>query len=161
MQAGVVPWCGANLLQALTPGPVTRGSCLPVTSWVEVLFIPLTQSRPQLFNISMKPVKGYRYVKWPCQRLVAKLLLCKTALNSPAPFVPSPSSDLWGWGHPIFFFLVFPGHPEFWTPLQIPVWAPTPCLHPVSIWAEDNLGRIFVNSSHLGNYFQRFLKHIV
>ena len=32
--------------------------------------------RPQLFNISMKPVKGYRYVKWPCQRL-----LYKTALN--------------------------------------------------------------------------------
>ena len=44
-------------------GPVTRGSCFPVPAWVEVTPIPLAQSWPQLFNISMKPVKGYRYVK--------------------------------------------------------------------------------------------------
>ena len=25
----------------------------------------------------------------------------------------------------IYFFLIFPGHPEFWTPLQIPICAPT------------------------------------
>ena len=67
----------------------------------------------KLFNISMKPVKSYRYIKWPCQRLPSKLLLYKTALNGPAPCVPSPSSDLWGWGQPIYIFLVFPGHPEF------------------------------------------------
>ena len=24
----------------------------------------------------------------------------------------------------IFFFLIFPGHLEFWTPLQIPIWGP-------------------------------------
>ena len=72
----------------------------------------------------MKPVKGYRYVKWPCQRLAAQLLLYKTALNGPAPCVPSPSSGLWGWGHPIYIFLIFPGHLEFWTPLQIPSWGP-------------------------------------
>ena len=24
-------------------------------------------------------------------------------------------------------FLIFPGHPEFWTPLQIPVWGPPGC----------------------------------
>ena len=24
----------------------------------------------------------------------------------------------------IYFFLIFPGHPELWTPLQIPIWAP-------------------------------------
>ena len=24
----------------------------------------------------------------------------------------------------ICIFLIFPGHPEFWTPLQIPIWAP-------------------------------------
>ena len=23
-----------------------------------------------------------------------------------------------------FFFLMFPGYPELWTPLQIPIWAP-------------------------------------
>ena len=28
----------------------------------------------------------------------------------------------------VFFFLVFPGHLEFWTPLQIPIWAPLPPL---------------------------------
>ena len=72
----------------------------------------------------MKPVKDYRYVKWPCQRLAAQLLLCKTALNGPAPCVPSPSSGLWGWRHPIYIFLIFPGHLEFWTPLQIPIWGP-------------------------------------
>ena len=44
-------------------GAVTRGSCLPVTSWVKVTPIPWLKAWPQLFNISMKPVKGYRYVK--------------------------------------------------------------------------------------------------
>ena len=24
----------------------------------------------------------------------------------------------------VFFFLIFPGHLEFWTPLQIPIWGP-------------------------------------
>ena len=48
----------------------------------------------------------------------------KTALNGPAPCVPCPSSGLWGWGHPIHIFLVFPGNLEFWTPLQIPIWGP-------------------------------------
>ena len=80
---------------------------------------------PQLFNISKKRVKNYRYAKWPCLRLVAKLLLCRTTLNGLAPCVPFPSSDLWGWRHPIF--LIFPGHPEFWTPLQIPLWGPHGC----------------------------------
>ena len=82
------------------------------------------QAWPQLFNISVKPVKGYRYVKWPCQRLSAKLLVFKTTLNGLTQCVPSSSSDLWGWGHAIYFFLIFSGHPEFWTPLQIPTWAP-------------------------------------
>ena len=44
-------------------GAVTRGSCFPDTSWVEVTPISLLRAWPQLFNISMKPVKGYRYVK--------------------------------------------------------------------------------------------------
>ena len=58
-------------------------------------------------------------------------LLFKTTLKDPAPFAPSPSSDLWGEDVLcIYIFLIFPGHPEFWTPLQIPMWAPTlavPC----------------------------------
>ena len=37
-------------------GPVTRGSCFPVPS-------PWLKAGPQLFNISMKPVKGDRCVK--------------------------------------------------------------------------------------------------
>ena len=45
---------------------------------------------------------------------------CKTTPNGPAPHVPSPSSDLQGWGHPIF--LILPGNPKFWTPLQILLW---------------------------------------
>ena len=44
-------------------GAVTRGSCLPVKSWVEVTPIPWLKARPQLFNISMKPVKSNKYVK--------------------------------------------------------------------------------------------------
>ena len=38
----------------------------------------------------MKPGKGYRWVKWPCQGLAAQLLLHKTALNGPVPCVLSP-----------------------------------------------------------------------
>ena len=32
----------------------------------------------------------------------------------------------------IYFSLIFPEYPEFWAPLQIPVWAPPPWLHPVT-----------------------------
>ena len=35
-----------------------------------------------------------------------------------------PGLGLWGWGHPIHIFLIFPGHLEFRTPLQIPSWGP-------------------------------------
>ena len=44
-----------------------------------------------------------KVVKWPCQGLSAKLLLYKTALNGPAPCVPSPSSD-WGVRTSYIFF---------------------------------------------------------
>ena len=76
----------------------------------------------KLFNISMKPVKGYGYVKWPCQRLAALLLLYKTALNGPAPCVLFPKLRLVGMRTPYIFFSNFPGHLEFWTPLEIPIW---------------------------------------
>ena len=100
----------------------------------------------------MKLVKSYRYVKWPCLRLFAKLLLYKTALNGPAPCIPSPNSDLWGWGHPIF--LIFPGHPEFWTPLQIPIWR-TPWLHPVTLLLYGDLGGIGKYSRRSRGYIHK------
>ena len=48
----------------------------------------------------------------------------------PCSMCPSPSSDLWGGGLPIF--LIFPGHPEFWTPLQILLLG-APWLHPLTL----------------------------
>ena len=91
---------------------------------------PWLKAWPQLFNISMKLFKSYRYVKWPLLRLVTKLLLCKTTLNGPAPCIPSPSSDMWGWGHPIFFNIS-------WTSWVLdPITNPylgAPWLHPVTL----------------------------
>ena len=114
-------------------GAGTRGICLPVTSWVEVTSIPLAQSMVKLLNICMKPVKGYGYVKLPFQRIAAQLRLCKTALNGPAPCVLSPSSGLWGWGHPIYFSNIS------WTPWVLdPITNPylerCSWLHPVTMW---------------------------
>ena len=40
----------------------------------------------------------------------------------PCSMCPFPQLRLWGWGHPIYIFLIFPGCLEFWTPLQIPIW---------------------------------------
>ena len=82
-------------------GTVTRG--LTVMSGVEVIPSPWLKARPQLLNISMKLTKSYRYVKWPCLKLFAKLLIIKITLNGPAPCAPFPSSDLWGWGHLYIF----------------------------------------------------------
>ena len=73
-----------------------QGDLPPSYISVEVTSIPLAQSMVKLFNICMKPVKGYGYVKLPFQRIAAQLRLCKTALNGPAPCVLSPSSGLWG-----------------------------------------------------------------
>ena len=53
--------------------------------------------------------------------------------DGPAPCVPFPSSGLWGWGHPIYIFLIFPGYLEFWTPITNPYLGPSSCLHPVTI----------------------------
>ena len=109
---------------------------------------PWLKAWPQLFNISMKPVKGSRYVKWPCQRLAAQLLLYKTAQNGLAPCVPSSSSGLWGWGHLIYIFLVFSGHLEFWTPLQIPILGPllaTGCPHYTSKGPRERLPHIGIS----------------
>ena len=117
-RCGPMAWSQSSLRRC-NPGE------LPPSCGLKSLRSPRLKAWPQLFNIFMKPVKGYRYVKWPRQKLATQLLLYKTALNGPVPCVPSPSSGLWGWGHPIYFFsLIFPEHPEFWTPLQIPLWAP-------------------------------------
>ena len=71
-------------------------------------------------------------------------LLCNTTLNGPAPCGPYPSLDLWGWGHPIF--LIFPGHPEFWTPLQILLWG-APWLHPLTLTQNLALTQRFFPST--------------
>ena len=44
--------------------------------------------------------------------------------------VSHPSAQACGGEDILFIFLIFLGHPEFWTPLQIPIWGPTlaaPC----------------------------------
>ena len=51
--------------------------------------------------------------------------------------VASPSSGLWGWGHPIYIFIIFPGHLEFWTPITNPYLGPPSWLHPVTIGDPD------------------------
>ena len=53
-----------------------------------------------------------------------KLLLPKTALNGPVPCVPSPPVQTYRGEDILYIFLIFPGHLEFWTPLQIPIWGP-------------------------------------
>ena len=58
-------------------------------------------------GVSCKALATQNSSEWPCS-------MC------PIP----PGSGLWEWGHPIYFFLIFPGHLEFWTPLQIPSWGP-------------------------------------
>ena len=55
-----------------------------------------------------------------------KALATQTALNGPVPRVPSPLAQACG-GEDILYiyiFLIFPGHLEFWTPLQILSWGP-------------------------------------
>ena len=58
-------------------------------------------------GVSCKALATQNSSEWPCS-------MC------PIP----PGSGLWGWGHPAYIFLIFPGHPESWTPLQIPSWGP-------------------------------------
>ena len=58
-------------------------------------------------GVSCKALATQNSSEWPCS-------MC------PIP----PGSGLWGWGHPIHIFLIFPGHPESCTPLQIPSWGP-------------------------------------
>ena len=36
------------------------------------------------------------------------------------------------WGEDIPYFLIFPKHPEFWTPLQVLLLG-APCLHPLTL----------------------------
>ena len=128
-------------------GAVTRG-----TEWEKLasqlhlgwkwLPSPWLKAGPQLFNISMKPVKGYRYVKWPCQRLAAQLLLCKTALNGPAPCVPSPSWGLVGVGGGVLrtsyiFFSNISWTPWVLDPIINPYLPTSPWLPPVTICFQE------------------------
>ena len=67
----------------------------------------------------LKVIDMFNDCGWLWQRLAAKLLLCKTALNGPAPCVPFPSSD-WLRTPYIFFSLIFPGHSWVLDPITNP-----------------------------------------
>ena len=43
----------------------------------------------------------------------------------------------------MYFSLIFPEHPEFWTPLQIPIWPLPPWLYPVTLGASCQLYYIY------------------
>ena len=51
-------------------------------------------------------------------------MLPKIALNGPVLCVPSPLGQACGGEDILYIFIIFPGHLEFWTPLQIPSWGP-------------------------------------
>ena len=70
--------------------------------WTQFKVIDMLNDQPE---VSCKAVATENSSEWLCS-------MC------PIP----PGSSLWGWGHPIYIFLIFPGHLEFWTPLQIPSW---------------------------------------
>ena len=84
--------------------------------------------------VSCKALATQNSSEWPCS-------MC------PIP----PDSGLWGWGHPTYIFLIFSGHPESWTPSQIPSWCPPlgcTLLHchsqesntPYASWRHVNMG---------------------
>ena len=77
-------------------------------------------------------LKSYRYVKWPCLGYLQNC--CYTVQLSMALLhVSHPPVQTCGGEDILYiFFLIFPGHPEFWTPLQILIWGP-PWLHPVTV----------------------------
>ena len=105
-------------------GPVTRGVASQSHLGWNLVPSPWLKAGPQLFNISMKLVKGYRYVKW-LPGVSCKAVATQNSSDWPCSMCPiPPGSGLWEWGHPTYIFLIFPGHLEFWTPLQIPSWVP-------------------------------------
>ena len=140
--AGVAPWRGANHLQALMQALCKQGELPPIyfMGWSHS-YLPGSKHSHNYLTYPWNQL-SYRYVKWPFLSLVTKPLLCKTALNGLVPCVPSPSSDLWGWGHHIhmcicILYFIFPGHPDtlssgfhykslFGDPLAAPCYTRTP-----------------------------------
>ena len=59
------PVVGTNHLQALMQALYPGGVASQLYHGLKLLPSPWLKAWPQLFNISMKPVKTYRYVKWP------------------------------------------------------------------------------------------------
>ena len=85
---------------------------------------PAGSKHDWLFNIPVKPVTIYRYVKWPCQRLAAKLAMQNNS-QWPCSMCPIPQFRP-ARVRTSHIFNNF-GHPEFWTPLQIPFWGTAGC----------------------------------
>ena len=150
-------------------GTVTRGSCFQVLSWVEVTPIhpPGSKHDQSYLTYLWSQLKVIDMLNNHERRLAAQLLLYKTALNGPAPRVQSPMLRLVQWGHPTYIFLIFPGHLEFWTPLQIPIWKPllaAPCytvaFSKILIWA---INRKLKHIERFRSYFnekQNILKKV-
>ena len=74
-------------------GTVTRGVASQLCNGSKLLPSPWLKAWPQLFSISMKPVKSYRYVKRLCLRLVAKL---QNSSQWPCSMCPIPQFRLVG-----------------------------------------------------------------
>ena len=53
-----------------------------------------------------------------------KALATKNSSEWPCSMCPFPQLRLVGVRTSYIYFLIFPGHLEFWTPLQVPIWGP-------------------------------------
>ena len=57
--------------------------------------------------------------------VICKTIAIQNNSQGPCSMRPIPQLRLVGVRTSyVYFFLIFPGDPEFWTPLQIPIWAP-------------------------------------
>ena len=91
-------------------------------------------------------------------------MLPKTALNGPVPCVPSPLAQACGGEDILYiFFLIFPGHLEFWIPLQIPSWGPPlgcPCVISSNIFSASHRRLCFRDRSHGHMRLPHALQHM-
>ena len=72
-----------------------------------------------------------------------KTVAMQNSLQWPCSMYPIPHPRLVRVRISYIFFLIFPEHPEFWAPLQIPIWGPPGC----TLYQENTSSRIFLQSS--------------
>ena len=112
------PMMGREPSPSSHTGVVTRGSCLPATSWVKVMHTCWLHSGWKtnlLLLISKITIFVFRY------EAGLLLLICKITLNGPSPCLPSPS-QAYG-GYPIFLDTASSG-PHYKSP---------PSLYPITV----------------------------